>query len=154
MNKYLYLISLIYLSSITTISINGYLMIKEKDTLNFLKLSKHQQMYTICLIYNELFIASLIIYNTLFYIYNCIVSCYSDNKSIISFNLWHILYIFTGFFTHFYCIFNLLIHNNYIDNNIQNINIIFTSNMSFIILSTIINYLFIKNKKNDYKSIV
>jgi hypothetical protein len=128
---------LLFLLSTTTFLVNGMFMIKEKDVLNFKNLNKEQDIYVALLIFTEIYIGIILIYNLLYYIYEHFYSCCNDNKLTSSFSLLKTIFLLSGIASHIVIIYYLIKNKNYIDENINNINIIYTSNICacfFIIL--------------------
>jgi hypothetical protein len=147
-NKLLQIV--LFITSISTIVTNGILMIKEKDTLDFKTLTDKQDYYVGSLIYNEFFMILLLTYIFLFYIYETIVGCCSDKSTVSTFSIFKILFIISGIVSHVSIMFYLFIHSNYIDENITNISIIFTTNFLFSIVFTLGVNIYKCYHKKDY----
>ena len=129
---------LLFISSSLTFLANGIFMIKEKETLNFENLSKDQDIYVALLIYIELYLGIILIYNLFYYFYEQCYSCCNDNPLTKSFSCLTALFLTTGIISHGIIIYYLIKNKNYIDENIEKINIIFTSNMCFCIFIVLI----------------
>lgn len=128
---------LIFLTSTLTFISNGIIMLKEKDTINFQSLNKNQDLYVGLLIYTEIYIGIILLYNLLYYIYEQFYNCCNDNRITTSFSFFKTIFLLTGLVTHMIIAYYLISNKNYIDNNINTISIIFTSNLGislFIIL--------------------
>ena len=100
-------------------------MINEKDKLNFENLSSDNKGYVFALIYTEIFICLTLIYNFIYYLYNCIFSCYSDNELKFNYSCWKALFLFSGIGIHIYLFFVLSTQYTYIDDYVNTINVIF-----------------------------
>ena len=149
------LISIIFFFSTSTVITNGILMINEKDKLNFENLSSDNKGYVFALIYTEIFICLTLIYNFIYYLYNCIFSCYSDNELKFNYSCWKALFLFSGIGIHIYLFFVLSTQYTYIDDYVNTINVIFNINFFTTIFLTII-FKFLKcknNKVNNYEDL-
>ena len=123
-------------------------MINEKDKLNFYHLSSNNKGYVFCLIYVEVFLSLILIYNLIYYIYNCIFSCYSDNELRFNYNCWKALFLFSGIGIHIYLFYILITRDAYIDDNVNTINVLFNVNFFITIIITLI-FKIIKCNKNN-----
>lgn len=147
------LISILFFFSSLTVLSNGILMINEKDKLNFNNLSINEKVYVGCLVYTEIYIIIILIYNSIYYIYKFIFSCFSEGELTFSYSCYKSLFILSGLASQFYLIYVLITKDPFIDQNIYNINIIFVSNFLLIIfLATVFKCL--KSKKKEiYKNV-
>ena len=141
------LISIIFFFTTSTVITNGVLMINEKDKLNFENLSSDNKGYVFALIYTEIFLCLSLIYNFIYYLYNCIFSCYSDNELKFNYSCWKALFLFSGIGIHIYLFFVLITQYTYIDIYVNTINVIFNINFFIIIFLTLI-FKFLKCKNN------
>lgn len=141
----------LFISSTLTFLANGILMIKEKDVLNFQKLNKNEDIYVGLLIYTEIYLGIILLYNLLFYIYEQFYNCCNDNKISTSFSFLKTLYILSGLFSHLILVYYLIKHKNYIDENINKINTIFTSNIAFCFFIVCVVNIYKKCSKNKTK---
>jgi hypothetical protein len=148
MNIYIYLQLFIFIVSTITVVINGYFMLLEKDKLEFKELTKSERIYTISLIYNEIYLGLYIIYTFIYLLYYIFINCISNKSIEITFSLWKAIYLFSGIISHIYSTYILLFNPNYIDQNIQTININFTANIILCILSVIITKIISFYKKD------
>lgn len=139
----------IFFASLGTVISNGVLMYQEKDQLNFNKLSRNQDFYVGILIYTEIFIGLIVLYNILYYVYNLLHKCCNDNDLSSSFSLLKTIYIMSGVASHIILIYFLIKNKNYIDDSIQNINIIFTANFLISIFTIIVVNIYKKCKNDD-----
>jgi hypothetical protein len=148
-------ISIIFFFTTSTIVTNGVLMINEKNKLNFSNLSSDNKGYVFALIYTEIFLSLVLIYNFIYYLYNWIFSCYSDNELKINYSCWKALFLFSGIGVYIYLFFVLTTQYTYIDNYVNSINVIFNVNFFTTIFFTII-FKFLKcknNKVNNYEDL-
>lgn len=141
----------IFFASLGTVISNGVLMYQEKDQLDFNKLTKNQYFYIGILIYTEIFVGLIVLYNLLYYIYNFFYKCCNDNDLSSSFSLFKMIYIISGIVSHLILIYFLIKNKNYIDDSIQNINIIFTGNLLISIFVIIVVNIYKKCIK-DYEN--
>tara|TARA_B100001121_G_scaffold310515_1_gene342041 strand:+ start:10417 stop:10887 length:471 start_codon:yes stop_codon:yes gene_type:complete len=141
------LISIIFFLSTSTVITNGILMINEKNKLNFSNLSSDNKGYVFALIYTEIFLCLVLIYNFIYYLYNFIFSCYSDNELKFNYSCWKALFLFSGIGIHIYLFFVLITRYAYIDIYVNTINVIFNINFFIIIFLTLI-FKFLKCKNN------
>ena len=147
------LILILFLSSTATIITNGVLMINERDNLNFSNLTPDNKGYVFCLIYNEIYLFIILIYNIIYYFYYCLFSCFINGELQFNYNCWKALFFISGIISHIYLLVYLIIQKNKIDDNINNINIIFTVNFLFTIVITII-FNILKKRNNNYLNLV
>jgi len=98
-------ISILFFFSGLTVLSNGILMINEKDKINFDNLSLTEKVYVGCLIYTEIYMFIILIYNLVYYIYKFIFSCFSDVDLTFSYSCYKALFIFSGLASHFYLIY-------------------------------------------------
>lgn len=145
-------ISIIFFFSGLSVLSNGILMINEKDKINFDNLSITEKVYVGCLVYTEIYMFIILIYNLVYYIYKFIFSCFSDADLTFSYNCYKALFIFSGLASHFYLIYVLIIKEPFIDQSIHDINIIFVSNFLLIIFLAIV-FKFLKSTKKENKEI-
>lgn len=141
------LISIIFFLSTSTVITNGILMINEKNKLNFTNLSSDNKGYVFALIYTEIFLCLVLIYNFIYYLYNCIFSCYSDNELKFNYSCWKALFLFSGIGIHIYLFFVLITRYAYLDIYVNTINVIFNVNFFITIFLTLI-FKFLKYKNN------
>jgi len=142
------LISIIFLLSCSTVIANGILMVSEKNNLDFNNLSSIDKGYIFCLIYSELYLGIILIYNIIYYLYYYIFSCYSNGSLKFQYNCWKALFLFSGIITHIYLFYILITNTTYIDTNIHTINIVFNVNFLITLFLTIIfKYFKCKNNK-------
>jgi hypothetical protein len=146
MDRYIYLQLFVFIASTVTVFINGYLMLLEKDKLDFKELTKKEKTYTISLVYNEIYLGIFVIYTFIYFLYHSIMFCYTNKKIELTFSFWKAIYLFSGIISHIYSAYVLFFHPGYIDENIQTININFTVNM-FVSLFGV----FVTNLINSYK---
>ena len=142
------LLSLLFLFSTSTVITNGVLMLNEKDKLDFGKLSSFERGYVFCLIYSEIYIALILIYNIIYYLYYFIFSCYYDGELKFNYSCWKAIFLFSGIATHLFLFFVLATQTFVIDSNIHTINIIFNTNFIITVVITII-FKFLKLKNNN-----
>ena len=141
------LISIIFFLTTSTVITNGILMINEKNKLNFTNLSSDNKGYVFALIYTEIFLCLVLIYNFIYYLYNCIFSCYSDNELKFNYSCWKALFLFSGIGIHIYLFFVLITRYAYLDIYVNTINVIFNVNFFITIFLTLI-FKFLKYKNN------
>lgn len=143
------LISILFFLSSLTVITNGIFMLQEKKEINLDNLNNNQKGYIICLIYNEIFLLLILIYNFIYYLYYCIFLCYSDGKLTFNYNCWKAIFLFSGIGTHVYSIYILIENECYINETVNNINIIFVTNFLLtLFLTPLCNCLKYKFKKN------
>ena len=142
------LISILFLFTTSTVITNGVLMLNEKDKLNFDKLSSFEKGYVFCLIYSEIYLALILVYNIIYYLYYFIFSCYSEGELKFNYSCWKALFLFSGIATHIFLFFILVTQTSVIDSNIHTINIIFNTNLIITVVVTII-FKFLKLKNNN-----
>lgn len=135
-----------------TVISNGVLMYNEKDTLDFKNLNKYQKIYTVTLVSCEVYLAIILLYVFAFYLYYYSLKCCSDTPIVHSFNIWYFLFFILGLVAHGYVLYHVLFHKDYIDENVENIAIIFCANVGAILLSMIVINIYKKcfSKKKDY----
>lgn len=146
------LISILFFISCSTIITNGILMINEKNNIHFNDLNNIEKSTICCLIYNEIFIIIILIYNIIYYLYNFIFSCFSDNEIQFNYSCGRALFIISGIATNIFLFLILITHKNIINNKIYHIIIIFNANFILTIFIIII-FKFIKNKKIKYNNL-
>ena len=148
------LISILFLISSSTVITNGILMINEKNNIHFYNLNNIEKSTVCCLIYNEISISIILIYNIIYYLYYFIFSCFSDNEIQFNYSCSKALFIISCLGTHIFLFFVLVTHKNIINDNIYYINIIFNVNFILTIIFTIIFKLIkVKNKKIEYNNL-
>lgn len=141
---------LLFLSSSITFIVNGILMIKEKNNLNFQSLNKNQDIYLGIIIYTELYLGFILLYNFLFYMYKNFYSCCNDDNITPTFGCFKTLLILSGIGTHIGILYYLINNNIYITEHVNRISIIFISNMCFCIFIILIINIYKKCcKKNN-----
>lgn len=147
------LISILFFFTISTILTNGILMIHEKDKLEFNQLKSLEKGYVFSLVYTEIYLALLVVYNLIYYLYYCIFSCYSEGELTFNYNCYKALFLFSGIATQLFLFYILCFHPNMIDENVNNINIIFNTNFIITIITTIIFKCFKINNNTNNKNV-
>ena len=145
---------LLLLTSSATLLTNGVLMIKEKHNLaennDFNNLNSYEKAYIVLLIYNECFIALILLYYILYYFYYCIYKTFNDRELSSQYSIFKTLFIMTGIASNIYTLHVLIFNKNYIDENVNTINMIFAINFLFdvfLVVSFGIYRICCKNKK-------
>jgi len=121
-----------------TVITNGVLMYKERDNLDFDHLTKNQQLYAISLISCEVYLGIILLYFLFYYLYYFSLRCCSDNPIVHSFNIWYFLFMLAGLVIHGFILFHIFLNKDYIDKNVQDIAIVFSSNLGVIIFFVLV----------------
>jgi hypothetical protein len=140
---------IIYISTTTVATVNGIMMIKEKEQIDISNLSTTQELYIFFIIYTQIYLILVLLYNILFCIYDNLNNCCSDKKITLTFSVIKVLYFVSGLVSHCFLMYYVFIHKGYIDKTVDIISILYITNIYFVILLTIyINIYIYRNKKN------
>ena len=143
------LIYIIFFLSFLTISSNGILMINEKDKITFNNLSSIDQLYIFCIVYTEIYLIIMFIYNILYYIHYFFVLLFSNTTLTVNFNCYKTIFLLSGIGSHSYLFFILVTDVSEVNENIKTINIIFSTNFILTILISLISCYFNNCSSDD-----
>ena len=137
---------LAFISTLTTSTLSGMFLIKEKDNISFSKADNNEKFYIIILIYSVIFTFIYACYYGIYLLLYGLGKCCDDNPNPqcypFNFTIYNLIFTISGILALIYIFFHAVLNKYHISKSMNLVTWLLIGNFIFIFLIVIINKIY------------